>query len=154
MLFRTHITFSALLFLILFSYFQNPLLTAIGIFIGTIILDIDSEKSKIGKAWYFRPIQWFTSHRRFFHSIFFIILATAILSIISTNIAIGFIIGSLSHLLLDALTKRGISPLHPITKRKLKGPIKTNSIPEEIIFVLLLLTDTILIFITLVKILN
>jgi inner membrane protein len=154
MLFRTHLTFSTLLFLLLFSYFQNPILAALGIFIGTIILDIDSKKSKIGKAWYFRPIQWFTSHRKFFHSLLFIILATAIIAIISTNIAIGFVIGSLSHLFLDSITKRGITPLHPFTKRKLKGPFRTNSIPEDVIFVLLLLTDIVLVIITLVKILN
>lgn len=154
MLFRTHITLSTLFFLLLFSYFHNPFLAAIGILLGTTILDVDSRKSKIGKHWYFRPIQWFTSHRKFFHSLLFIILATMVLAIFSTNIAIGFIIGSASHLFLDALTKRGISPLYPITKRKLRGPIKTGSIPEDIIFVLLLLTDILLMLITLVKFLK
>jgi inner membrane protein len=154
MLFRTHITFGILIFLLLFSYFHNSFLTLVGIILGTVILDIDSRKSKIGKKWYFRPIQWFTSHRKFFHSLLFIILLTIILAILSTNIAIGFLIGSSSHLFLDALTKRGITPLHPFTKRKIKGPIRTNSIPEDIIFVLLLLVNFSLILITFVKILK
>lgn len=147
MLFRTHITFGLFVYLLFFSYFHSPILTLVGFLIGIIIVDLDSKKSMIGKHWYFRPIQWFTKHRRFFHSFLFGILGTAIFAILSVELSFGFLVGFMTHIILDSQTLRGVSPLHPLTKTRIRGPIKTGGVLETIIFVLFLLLDALLVVI-------
>ena len=154
MLFRTHITFGMFIYLLFFSYFNNPFLTLIGFLFGIIIVDLDSKKSTIGKQWYFRPIQWFTKHRKIFHTLFFGIVTTGILAIFNVEIAFGFLVGFTTHLILDSMTKRGIAPLHPLTQRRIKGKIRTGGILEDIIFVLFLLGDATLIIIHLTLLLQ
>ncbi|MBT7706660.1 metal-dependent hydrolase [archaeon] len=150
MLFRTHITFGLFVYLLFFSYFQQPILTLVGFLIGVIIVDLDSKNSKIGKRWYFRPIQWFTKHRKIFHTAFFGIIITSIIATASIEIGVGFFFGFTSHLILDSLTIRGIAPLHPFTQKKISGYIRSGGIAEDVLFVFFLISDIALVFVNLI----
>ncbi len=150
MLFRTHLTFGIFIYLLFFSYLENPILTLIGILIGIVIVDLDSKNSMVGKKWYFRPIQWFTKHRKIFHTVFFGTIITGVLAVLNIEIGFGFFVGFISHLILDSMTIRGISPLYPLTKRKISGFVKSGGTAEDIIFVLLFLTNIVLFFVNIV----
>ena len=150
MLFKTHITFGIFIYLLFFSYFQRPLLTLMGFLIGIIIVDLDSRSSTFGKKWYFRPIQWFTKHRKALHTIFFGIIITSIIATASIEIGVGFFLGFMSHLILDSLTIRGIKPLHPLTQKKISGYIRSGGIAEDILFVFFLISDIALVFVNLI----
>jgi inner membrane protein len=151
MLFRTHIVFSLLIFLIFFKYlnldFYSKIIFGLFLFIGTIFVDIDSTKSKIGHYWFFRPIQWVFSHRGMIHSLLFCLVLSLVVYLFNKNAGIGFLIGYLSHLFMDLITKEGICLFWPAssTKFSLFG-IKVGGIIEEIMFVLLLLFDIFIVF--------
>ena len=53
--------------------------------------------------------------------------------------AIIFSVGFLSHLIADALTHKGITPLWPIERPKFNGPVKTGGFGEYLIIIILLL---------------
>ncbi|HLD97173.1 MAG TPA: metal-dependent hydrolase, partial [Candidatus Nanoarchaeia archaeon] len=107
--------------------------------------DIDTVKSKPGKL--LQPFSTVASflfrHRGFLHST---IAATMVYFtvhyLVSAAIAAAAAIGYTSHLLLDALTKDGITPLLPLSRRKLRGFIRTGGLLEkavQAIMVILLL---------------
>ena len=134
---RTHIAFG-LLFGILFYYFLNfdfgfILVTGFAAFLP----DIDLT---LRKNWGVK-----IRHRTFTHSIWAMLLFVFITYILFRNLflVLGLIIGYLSHLLVDSLTKNGIYWLWPIgderqpphiEKYHLKGPIITGDNAIETFF--------------------
>ncbi len=92
MLLRTHLVFSILIGVLIFDYLDSPFLFLAFLLFATIIIDIDSRKSFIGKRWYFRPLQWFFNHRGIFHTFIFGFVLSAILFFISANAGFGFFI--------------------------------------------------------------
>jgi len=142
MMFRTHIIFSFLISLLIINSFdiQNKILFIIIILLASALPDIDSYKSKIGKK--IKPISFlinlFFSHRGIFHSPFLLILISMLIVITNLEIAAAFFIGCLSHLVLDSLTPEGVMFFYPFSKRRTKGFIRTGSLFENILFILLL----------------
>ncbi|MGM5480164.1 MAG: metal-dependent hydrolase [Nanobdellota archaeon] len=99
--------------------------------IGSLLPDIDSKNSYFGRK--ISVISWISKHRGFFHTLLFLGLLIIPLAIILDSILLySFIAGFTSHLLLDALTKEGVR-FFPGLKR-LRGPIKTGSFSENILF--------------------
>jgi inner membrane protein len=143
MLFRTHLTFSVFVYLLITRYFNigSPALFLIFLILATFFVDIDSRKSKMGRHWYFRPLQWFIKHRGAFHSLLFAFLLSLIISGIYQWAGIGFFVGYLSHLFLDLLTKQGVRIFWPFWNGRIGLGIRSGGIFEEIFFVLLLLCD-------------
>lgn len=85
--------------------------------IGSIIPDIDSSKSFVGR--YSRPVsvlvEHILGHRRLLHSPLMVLLLIICCSItIPFSLWIGLIIGYLLHLFLDMHTARGIPLFYPI----------------------------------------
>jgi len=141
MLFRTHIAFGIFIYLLIMSYVDSKIIFFVFLLLGVVITDIDSRKSKVGKKWYFRPFQWAVRHRGVFHSLICGLALSIIITIFHRWAGIGFFIGYLSHLLLDCLTRQGIKLFWPFSKWRIKGPVRSGKITEDIIFVLLLLAD-------------
>ena len=142
MMFRTHLIFSFLISLLIINSFniQNKIVFIIIILIASALPDIDSYKSKIGRK--IKPISFlinlFFRHRGIFHSPFLLILISLIITLINPEIAAAFFIGYLSHLVLDSLTPLGIMFFYPFSKKRTKGFIRTGSLFENILFILLL----------------
>lgn len=141
-MFRTHLIFSFFICLLIINSFdiQNKTVFIIIILIASALPDIDSHKSKIGRN--IKPVSFlinlFFRHRGIFHSPFVLILISMLIAIINHEIAIAFFIGYLSHLVLDSLTPSGIMLFYPFSKKRTKGFIRTGSLWENILFILLL----------------
>jgi inner membrane protein len=111
------------------------------------MVDIDTHRSKVGKR--FIPFSWLTKlffrHRGLFHSIFFVLIIYIALTYLGWyTISFAFLLGYLSHIALDAITKSGVQIFWPLRK-KIRGPIQTNSMLEKVLFTVLLLADVYLI---------
>ena len=144
MMYYTHLAFGFLVSLISIDILDinNKLLFILIATFFSIFPDIDERKSKIGKKYKFasRIINFLFGHRGFFHSIYIPLILYFIFYSISVEIGIAVLVGYFSHLLMDAMTRHGIRPLYPIINRKINGFIKTNSLFEKIIFLIIILS--------------
>ncbi|MCK5624528.1 metal-dependent hydrolase [Candidatus Pacearchaeota archaeon] len=122
---------------------ENKVIFVIVALIATFIPDIDTKFSKLGKKKVFRPLQFFVSHRGFFHSFIFLGLIILLFLLFLPIIIFPFALGYSSHLLADAFTIQGIRPFYPF-KTRIKGKIKTGGRLEIIVFVCFLITDLLL----------
>jgi len=141
MLLRTHLVIAILLILLLFNQINSKILFIIFFLLATYFPDIDTKSSKPGKNILLRPLQLFLSHRGMFHSFIFLSVLSALIYLFSKEAGIAFFLGYLLHLALDALTPNGIKFFWPLSSFKIKFFIKSGSIIEEVIFVLVLLVD-------------
>lgn len=100
--------------------------------LGALLPDIDEPNSIIGRR---IPgsfmVKFFFGHRGFWHSLlaatlFYILL----LAVASNTVAVLFVTGYISHLLLDALTPSGVPLLYPIKHKFSLNLIKTGGITE------------------------
>ena len=143
MMYYTHLAFGFLVSLLSIEIFniQNKLFFILIVVFFSIFPDIDERKSKIGKKYKFilTIINFIFGHRGFFHSIYIPLALYFIFYYINNEVAIAVLVGYFSHLFMDALTKNGIRPLYPIINKKINGFIKTNSILEKILFLIIIL---------------
>lgn len=144
MRYYTHLAFSFLAGVLLIKYLdiQNQILFIVLFMIFGLAPDIDELKSKVSQK--VKPLAWlikfFFSHRGIMHSIFLPIILYLLLFMINIDGAIAVSFGYLSHLLLDCFTVRGVRLIWPL-KKKLKGFIKTGSLTETILFLVLVIAD-------------
>jgi inner membrane protein len=138
MLLRTHLMFSLSVWLVLNYFLEMPFWVLAVILFSTAFVDIDVKGSRFGKKWFFRPLQWITKHRGFFHSLFAAVLFSLIVGMINLWAGFGFFVGYISHLFIDCFTKSGVALFWPF-KFKFKGPIRSGRLFETVFFVLLLL---------------
>ncbi len=141
MLFRTHLIIALFFALVLFSLNSIPFV--IVFLLSSIIPDIDSRFSKIGK--HFKFFNFFVRHRGAIHSFSFIFLIGIFLFFFAEGFLFPFVFGYSIHLLLDGITVQGIVPFYPL-KFRIKGFIKTGKIAETIIFFFFLVGDLFFLF--------
>lgn len=145
MLFRTHFAIALFFVLIFFQYIENPIIFLPVVLFATIIPDIDTRFSKIGKHKIFRIFNFFVKHRGITHSFTFLAIISASIFLSFKEILLPFALAYSLHLLLDSMTIAGISPLYPL-KFRIRGKIKTGGFIEMILFVSFLLIDMFLLF--------
>ena len=139
MMFKTHLLFALFISLLILNYFNlNPLIFILILVFSAILPDIDHSKSWIGRkikilSW---PINFIFGHRKLIHSLFFILIIGILIRIFFNNYYIPFVIGYLSHLFLDTLTKQGVYLFYPF-KLRINGFIKTNGIIEKMFLMFL-----------------
>lgn len=147
MMYYTHIAFGLLLSLLYIEIFivENKLLFIFIVLLFSLLPDIDETKSKISRKnkLVSKTINFFFGHRGFFHTIWIPALLFLILILFNVKIIIGIavLIGYLSHLFLDAITRQGIRPLYPIYNKRINGFFKTNSIFEKAFFLVVVVLD-------------
>ena len=136
MMFLTHLLFGILAGIIGCDFLNCNNLV---LFISTAAVfsslpDIDHLGSKISRILppFAIVAKLFFKHRGFTHSIFPALLLYIIVASVSKELAAAVMIGYLSHILLDATTKKGIAPFTPFSKLKINGILKTNSFAERI----------------------
>jgi membrane-bound metal-dependent hydrolase YbcI (DUF457 family) len=123
----SHLLMGILTLLLFGSLLMFPLQMAIFAFIGVIIPDLD-----------FRPRKY---HHKMFHNIWFLVSMVFVASKFGAD-AMSMImlsIGFLSHMISDALTHEGIMPFWPIKKPKFNGPIKSGSLGEYLLILVLIM---------------
>lgn len=132
----THFLFSitVYLFLILFGF---PFWVIFFSIFGGFFPDIDSSSSFLGK--HFKPFSWFFRHRGFFHSVYAAFLFSAMFLLVNFYASIGFLAGFTSHLLLDSMTRKGITPF--LFGRTLRGPFRSGGVFEWSLLIVLILLN-------------
>jgi len=140
MLLRTHIAVTVLFIILLINYVDDKLVFVLVALVATMLPDIDSRFSSLGKKKPFRLFQIFIKHRGVLHSFTFLILITVVLYFYLPIIGLGFLVGYGSHLLADCFTPAGIKPFYP-WKKRLRWYIRTGGRIETVVFVIFLLWD-------------
>lgn len=140
MLFHTHLAFAFLVGVFFLPYLApaNPILfIAIVLFAG-ILPDIDHSGSKIGKR--VKIIGWLFEHRGFFHSALGIAFFTLLFYLIFNTLtyATAFLLGYASHILIDSITDSGVMFLHPFSRKRLRGFLRSGAFYEHAIFLVIL----------------
>ncbi|HIH52410.1 hypothetical protein AUJ61_01825 [Candidatus Pacearchaeota archaeon CG1_02_30_18] len=140
MLFKTHVIISLFGGLLLMSYFNNSFLFLGMVLISTLIPDLDSFNSKIGKRFSSRVLTSFTKHRGIMHSLLFLIIIYLLLYFYFQILSFGFLIGYSVHLFCDLITKQGLRLFYPL-KFKISGFIKTGGKMEGFLFLIFGIAD-------------
>ena len=143
-MYKTHLIFGLLAGIISLKYLNvnNEGLFLFLCTIAALFPDIDHNESYLGKR-----IKWLSSfimrvfgHRGFFHSVFPVLILFLIFYYFGySEIGYALGLGYLSHLLIDSITLEGINFLHPFSKFRISGFVKTGGLLEIIIFVILLI---------------
>jgi inner membrane protein len=132
---RTHLAVTLFFVLILFPVMNNKIIFSFVALIATLLPDIDTRFSYLGKRKIFRPLQVFLRHRGFFHSGTFLFFGMIILYFFQQIFIFPFFIGYAMHLFLDCFTPTGIRIFYPL-KLKLRGSINTGGKRDFFIFIL------------------
>ena len=143
MLAKTHLAITIFFVLIFLPYVFHTISFVIFSLIATLIPDIDSKFSKIGKNKGFRIIQLFLKHRGSLHSFFFLIFVTFLLVLFFPILSFPFFLGYGLHLITDSFTVSGIRLFYPF-KLKYSGFIETGTRKETLIFVIFLFLNVFL----------
>lgn len=112
------------------------------VLLGSLFPDVDYHKSKLGKYFFF--LNYGVKHRGFLHS-FFGLLFLVLLFLFLTQytqvpfiVLVSFLLGFVSHMFLDALTRKGIKPFYPF-KFRVRGPFRTGKIEEKLLLGVMLI---------------
>ena len=118
MLARSHLLFSVLLLVVFWKFrvVDNFVIFSIFVLFFTLLPDIDTYKSYLGKRIWF--ISFFFKlifgHRGVFHAVYIPLLFFFGFTFLGFyEIGLGGLVGYCSHLLLDAMTESGIRPFYP-----------------------------------------
>jgi len=143
MLLRTHLMFAILIIIIFIMHVNNKIIFPIMVLVATLLPDLDSGFSTMGRKWYAKPLQLFVRHRGVIHSLTIAIVLSVIIAIFFPVASLGFFIGYSVHIITDSFTKEGVQPFWPL-KIKSNGFIRTGGRIEDSIFLSLILINVIL----------
>jgi membrane-bound metal-dependent hydrolase YbcI (DUF457 family) len=142
MLIKTHLAigiFAAVFFL---PHINNKLIFVPVVLIASILPDIDTGFSTLGKKRLFKPVQLLAKHRGIFHSFTLCVIVSVIFAFYLPILAFSFFLGYAIHLFADSWTLEGIKPFWPF-KTLLKGHVKVGGIIEETVFMTFIVLDII-----------
>jgi len=143
MLMKTHLAVAAFLLLLFLPHFNYKFLFLLVLLVATIIPDIDTAFSTVGKNRFFRIIQWLTKHRGIFHSFTLCFVVSIFFIFVYPPVAFPLFLGYCLHLLMDSFTVEGIRPFWPL-RQGLNGKITTGGKIEYLFFVIFVIFDVIL----------
>jgi len=143
MMFRTHLAFGVFLALFFLPHIENKIVFVSVVLICSLLPDIDSIHSYLGRNFLFRPLQWATRHRGLLHSFTFCVPITILFALYLPVLALPFFLGYATHLLADALTIEGIRPFWP-SRAALLGRLRTGGRLEDVFFTVIVVLDGVL----------
>lgn len=143
MLIRTHLVIGLAAALFLLTSVENKFVFLPVVLLASALPDIDSWHSSVGNKWYFRPLQFFTTHRGAMHSLTICIIVSFAFAFYTPVLALPFFLGYGLHLLGDSFTVDGIRPFWPLNK-EIEGRIRTGGIIDDGIFYSAILVNVIL----------
>jgi len=135
MIHTTHILFAILMLLLSPSISAEAVLF---VAIGSLLPDIDHPSSYINrKSWKLFSLSLITTHRGWCHSLVGGAAFTILLALVGAAFY-PFLLGYLSHLILDSLNPSGVAWFWPKKRRYAVGIVKTGSMAERAVQVSLL----------------
>jgi len=151
MMYYTHLLFGLLVSLITIRLIniEEKLLFVSLVMLFSLLPDIDETRSRIGRKSKIisKIINLLFGHRKFIHTIWIPILLFILFNLVNFEVALAILIGYLSHLFMDAITKKGIMPLYPLLRKRINGPFRTNSLTEKFIAMLFVVLNIYLILV-------
>lgn len=144
MIWKTHLAIGLAVAIYFSAYVTEPWIFIPVVLIATLLPDVDSSFSYLGKKAIFRPFQWTTKHRGIMHSYTFCIFVSFFISFFYPVIALPFFVGYSFHLIADSFTSQGIKPFWPL-KFVSKGPVKVGGKIDRTIFHIFVLINVVLI---------
>ncbi len=145
MKFKTHLAIGLFLFLSVAFLVQDVEFLFFGVILGAIFPDLDIKTSKSGRRLPY--LAGMFKHRGILHSITPAIIFSFLLYLANLPmLGVGFLLGYLSHLAADSLTKKGIRWLYPLKKPVTKGVLRSGGIGDMMVFLFFSAADLILIF--------
>ncbi len=149
MLFRTHLAIGIFAVILFFPLVNYPIHFAIMAIIASLLPDIDSGFSMIGRNKPAKLVQILTKHRGILHSLTFCLAVSLIFAFFAPVYSFGFFLGYSLHLLADSFTKLGITPFWPY-KGIANGVINSGGVVERGIFFVFIIVDVLLILVNLI----
>ena len=149
MLRRTHIAIGLAIALQFLQHVNGKALFLVVVLVSSILPDVDSPRSFLGKSWFGKPLNMIASHRGFLHSYTFCILLSIFFALFYPIFAFPFFLGYSFHLFADSFTPGGIRPFWPF-KNSSSGNVITGGKIEDVIFwvfVLINITLIVLLFV-------
>ena len=137
---RTHIVIGLAIALYFLPYINHKVLFLPIVLLASLLPDIDSSYSYLGSKPYFRPLQFFASHRGFIHSYTLCIFLLFILIYFYPPLGLPFFLGYSFHLFADSFTIEGIAPFWPF-KANSNGIVSTGGVLDNTIFSVFAIID-------------
>ena len=137
-MFKTHLVIGATVAFYFFPYVKEKVFFIPIVLLASILPDIDSGFSYIGRGGASKVVQWMTNHRGIIHTYTLCILLSLFLAFFYPVTAFPFFLGYSFHLFADSFTVRGIKPFWPL-KFESKGIVKTGGRLERIVFIVFVL---------------
>jgi membrane-bound metal-dependent hydrolase YbcI (DUF457 family) len=141
---KSHFAIALFFILIVLPFVNHKISFIVVALITSIIPDIDTSNSRVGRSIWLRFFQFFTKHRGIIHSFTFVVFLAFLVSLIFPILALPVFFGYAIHLLLDSLTVEGTKPFWPL-KIRVRGFIRTNSLTETLAFFTFCFADILLI---------
>ena len=142
MLMKTHMAIGVFAVIFFFPYMNNKAIFSLAVLIASLLPDVDSGFSTMGRNMVMKPLQVLTRHRGIFHSFTFCIVVSLFFSFYLPVLAFGFFLGYALHLLADSWTPEGIKPFWPL-KNDLMGKVRVGGVIEETVFIVFAILDVI-----------
>jgi inner membrane protein len=121
----------------------DPIASLAFVLLGAMLPDIDHPKSLVGTK--VKVVGMLSKHRGFFHSLIGAVVITVIIELVlralgiyNSQLPAFFLIGFLTHLLLDSTTVHGVRFFYP-TNLKTRGKLKTGTTFEWIMTIIMAL---------------
>lgn len=150
MLKKTHLAIGISLALYFLPFVKNKLFFIPVVLIASLLPDVDSISSNIGRRRFLPPVQTILRHRGPLHSYTICIVISLIFASYAPILALPFFLGYSFHLLADSFTVSGIRPFWPL-KYQTSGIVRTGSLIDRTVFWTFVVMDiflVILIFLT------
>lgn len=104
--------------------------------VGSVLPDLDSPRSLLGRYYWWVPRTGAFAHRRFFHSLWFLcLLGVTLWSACGLQPwVVALIWGVASHLTCDIPTDGGVPLLYPVKRRRFSLPLmRSGAWPEKVL---------------------
>ena len=139
-MFHTHVLIGIVVFLTFKDFFSggNEIIFFSMVLLGSVLPDIDERRSRINRwsGLIGIIVAFFAKHRGFFHSLLLYVILLLVVSFYwSKYYAWGLFLGYVAHLLGDGITRMGVPVFYPLSRFRVKGPIKVGGFTEGLIMV-------------------
>ena len=124
-------------------YVNNEFVFFSVVIISSLLPNIDSGFSFLGKKKIFKPVRLMTNHKRIMHTYTFTIIVSGIFAFFYPIIALPFFLGFSFHLLADSFPFNVIMPFWPL-KAKSKGVVKSGGPIDKALFMVFIIIDVVL----------
>ena len=143
MIWKTHIAIGLAVALYFAGKVTHPMVFVPVVLFASLLPDIDSGFSYLGRKPIFRPIQMVSSHRGIMHSYTMAVFLALVLAFFYPILALPFFLGYSFHLFADSFTSQGIRPFWPL-KSVSTGAVSVGGKVDKTLFYTFVFIDLVL----------